>query len=145
MPKKKANNKTKRDSENQKAAQSKQNSQTEITNPFGDDELQNGDKIVIECPGATIYEPGTRNIISGVKFQSENDPAQGFQIIGSPVYAPEHKQRRLVKKEHVGSIRRRKACQDLTVRMIRPEGPDLYIPDGRNHHKTKLKSIEKSW
>jgi len=117
----------------------------EVSTPFEDDEVKDGDKLFIECPGATIYEPGTRNIIAGVKFVDESDPSNGYEIVGSPVYAPEHKKRRLVKKEHLGSIRRCKACQDLTVRMMRPEGPDFYIPNPKHPRKNKLKSVEKTW
>jgi hypothetical protein len=117
----------------------------EVSSPFEDDEVKDGDKLFIECPGATIYEPGTRNIIAGVKFVDESDPSKGYEIVVSPVYAPEHKKRRLVKKEHLGSIRRCKACQDLTVRMMRPEGPDFYIPNPKHPNKNKLKSVEKTW
>jgi hypothetical protein len=75
----------------------------------------------------------------------ENDPDKGYEIISNQVFAPEHKKRRLIKKEHLGSIRRCQACQDLTVRMIRREGPDFFIPNPRHPHKKQLKSIDKFW
>ncbi len=119
--------------------------QNEVTSPFEDDEVETDDKVFIECPGATIYDADTREIIAGVKFIDESDPSKGYEIVGSPVYAPEHKKRRLIKKEHLGSIRRCKACQDLTVRMVRPEGPDFYIPNHKHPNKNKLKSVERTW
>jgi len=102
-------------------------------------------KIFIECPGVTVYEPGTRNIIAGVRFFSEHDPKSGYEIVSHPVYAPEHRRKRLIKKENVQSIRRCQACQDLTIRLMRPEGPDFYIPNSRFPRKKQLKSVEKCW
>ncbi len=119
--------------------------QTNIENPFKDQDVDNGDKVFIECPGATIYQPGTKRIIAGINFIDENDPDKGYEIIGNQVFAPEHKKRRLIKKEHLGSIRRCQACQDLTVRMIRREGPDFFIPNPRHPHKKQLKSIDRIW
>ncbi len=103
------------------------------------------DKIFIECPGVTVYEPGTRNVIAGVRFLDEDDPKSGYEIVSHPVYAPEHRRKRLIKKENAHSIRRCQACQDLTVRLMRPEGPDFYIPNSRFPHKKHLKSVEKCW
>jgi hypothetical protein len=107
--------------------------------------LLDDDKIFIECPGATVYEPGTRNIIAGVRFLDENNPKAGHEIVSHPVYAPEHRHRRIIKKEHRFSIRRCQACQDLTVRLMRREGPDFFIPNPRFPHKKRLKPVEKSW
>jgi hypothetical protein len=103
------------------------------------------DKVFIECPGATIYESGTRNIIAGVRFFDEHDPTSGYEIVSHPVYATEHRRKRLVKKEDAHSIRRCQACQDLTIRMMRREGPDFYIPNPRFPNKKRLKPVEKHW
>lgn len=116
-----------------------------LESPFEDDDLLDDDCMFIECPGATIYEPGTRNVICGVRFFDDNDPAKGYEIIDKPVYAPEHVRRRIIKKEHAGSIRRCQACQDLTVRMMRREGPDMCIPSSRFPRRQRLKSVEKTW
>jgi len=116
----------------------------EARNPFGD-EAANKDCVFIECPGATVYETGTRTIIAGVEFVDESDPSKGFKIINHPVFAPDHKKRRMIKKEHVNSIRRCQACQDLTVRLIRREGVDFFIPNPRFPRKKQLKSVEKNW
>jgi hypothetical protein len=113
--------------------------------PFEDLETEADDKVFIECPGATVYEEGTRNVIAGVEFIDDQDPSKGYKIIDQPVFAPEHKKRRLIKKEHINSIRRCQACQDLTVRLIRREGADFFIPSPKHPKKTKLKSIEKNW
>jgi hypothetical protein len=107
--------------------------------------LLDDDKIFIECPGATVYEPGTRNVIAGVRFRDEHDPTAGHEIVSHPVYAPEHRRRRIIKKENRYSIRRCQACQDLTVRLMRREGPDFYIPNPRFPHKKQLKPVEKHW
>lgn len=114
-------------------------------NPFKDEESLDNDKIFIECPGATIYEPGTRNIIAGVRFYNESDPSQGYEIVASHVYAPEHRGRRLVRKADAHRLRRCQACQDLTVRMVRREGPDFYIPSTKHPRKRQLRSIDRSW
>jgi hypothetical protein len=122
----------------------KENDNDEVRNPFGD-EAANKDCVFIECPGATVYEAGTRNIIAGVEFADEQDPSKGYKIIDHPVYAPDHKKRRMIKKEHINSIRRCQACQDLTVRLIRREGVDFFIPNPRFPRKKQLKSVEKTW
>lgn len=126
-----------------KAAASSQD--TKDATPFEDAGVLADDRIFIECPGATAYDPVTREITAGVEFIDENDPSAGHRIIKHPVYAPEHKKRRLIKKEHRSSIRRCQACQDLTVRLIRREGPDFYIPNSRFPRKKQLRSIEKNW
>jgi len=106
------------------------------------DEKESDDSVFIECPGATLYEPGTHNVIGGVKFHDEDDPFKGYRIIDKPVYAPNHVKRRRVKREALGRIRRCRACQDYTVRMQRKEGPDFFIPSSKYPHRKKLKSIE---
>nr|MBN2276908.1 hypothetical protein [candidate division Zixibacteria bacterium] len=117
----------------------------EVVNPFGENECLDKDKMFIECPGATVYDPETREIIAGVQFLDENDPSAGYRIINHPVYAPEHRSKRLIKKDHFNSIRRCQACQDLTVRLVRREGPDFFIPNPKFPHKKQLKSVEKNW
>jgi len=118
----------------------------EDSNPLTENDTCPPDgKIFIECPGVTVYEPGTRNIIAGVRFFDEHDPKSGYEIISHPVYAPEHRRKRLIKKENAHSIRRCQACQDLTIRLMRPEGVDFYIPNPRFPHKKQLKSVEKCW
>ena len=123
----------------------KPNTESASVNPFKDDDSPEEGKIFIECPGATVYEPGTRKVIAGVDFVDENDPAKGYKIVDHPVYAPEHRKKRLIKKEHRNSIRRCQACQDLTVRLIRREGPDFFIPNPRFPRKKQLKPVEKNW
>ncbi|MDZ4724487.1 MAG: hypothetical protein SGI97_11410 [candidate division Zixibacteria bacterium] len=97
--------------------------------------------IFIECPGATLYDPETMNITEGVKFLDENDPCKGHKIIGQPVFAPTHTKKRRIKREALGKIRRCQGCQDYTVRMRRPEGPDFFIPSSKFPNRTKLKTV----
>ncbi len=106
------------------------------------EEKASDDSVFIECPGATLYEPGTHNVIAGVKFHDNDDPFKGYKIIDKPVYAPNHTKRRRIKREALGRIRRCQACQDYTVRMQRKEGPDFFIPSSKFPHRTKLKSVE---
>lgn len=106
--------------------------------------LENNDEdeyIFIACPGATLYEDGTNNIIAGVKFNDDRDPSKGYQIIKQPVYAPTHTKKRRIKKEAIGKIRRCQGCQDYTVRMRRPEGVDFFIPSYKYPRRKKLKSL----
>lgn len=116
-----------------------------VENPFKNEADLDNDKVFIECPGATIYEPGTRNIIAGVRFFDEKDSSKGYEIVANPVYAPDHRGRRLVRKKDVNCLRRCQACQDLTVRMVRREGPDFYIPNPKHPKKRQLRSIDKNW
>ncbi|SYZ74577.1 hypothetical protein TRIP_C90205 [Candidatus Zixiibacteriota bacterium] len=111
----------------------------------GEPEILDADKMFIECPGATVYEPGTRNVVAGVHFFDDSDPSAGYEIIDHAVFAPEHRRRRIIKKEHAHSIRRCQACQDLTVRLMRREGPDFFIPNPRFPRKKRLKPVEKNW
>lgn len=106
------------------------------------EEKESDDSVFIECPGATLYEPGTHNVLAGVKFHDNDDPFKGYKIIDKPVYAPNHTRRRRIKREALGRIRRCQACQDYTVRMQRKEGPDFFIPSSKFPHRTKLKSVE---
>jgi hypothetical protein len=79
----------------------------------GDD----SDKVIIECPGATIYDNSNTEVIRGVKWNNSRNFSQGFVIVDKPVYSPNHQPKRLVKKDKVNNICRCQACQDLTVRM----------------------------
>lgn len=103
--------------------------------------VESDDYLFIECPGATLYEPGTNSVIGGVKFINEDDPFMGYRIIGEPVYAPTHTKRRRIKREALGKIRRCQGCQDYTIRMRRPEGPDFFIPSHKHPGRTKLKPV----
>lgn len=76
-----------------------------------------GDWVVIECPGATIYDETNTRVVAGVKFNNSRDPSQGYEIVGRPIYAPNHQKIRRVKRDHVNNISRCQACQDFTVRM----------------------------
>ena len=75
------------------------NSDALETNQLFKDNDAPEDHVFIECPGATLYQPETNNIIGGVKFIDNDDPFMGYKIIGEPVFAPNHKRRRLIKKE----------------------------------------------
>lgn len=90
------------------------------------------DRVVIECPGATLYLPDSDQIIAGVRFLDNNDPSHGYEIVDHPIFGPRHVPRRWVKREDTHLIRRCQSCQDLTVRMRRKEGPNLYIPSRRH-------------
>ncbi|MBN1211178.1 MAG: hypothetical protein JXA92_01250 [candidate division Zixibacteria bacterium] len=105
------------------------------------DEVDEEEYIFIECPGATLYEPGTNNIIAGVKFIDEDDSEKGYEIVSERVYAPTHTRRRRIRREARGKIRRCQGCQDYTVRMRRREGPDFFIPSVKHPNRKKLKSI----
>jgi len=118
----------------------------EVVNPFGEDEeCLDEDKMFIECPGVTVYDPDTREIIAGVRWLDENDPAAGYEIVDQQIFAPEHRRRRLIRKEDHNRIRRCQACQDLTVRLMRREGPDFFIPNPKFPRKKQLKPVEKTW
>jgi hypothetical protein len=97
--------------------------------------------VFIECPGATLYEPGTDIVTAGAEFLDNDDPSKGCRIVEHPVYSPTHTKRRRIKKEALGRIRRCQGCQDYTVRMRRPEGPDFFIPSPKHPHRKKLKSV----
>lgn len=131
--------------QSKKAEKAEKATRKPVENPFKNEGGGSGDKVFIECPGATIYEPGTRNIIAGVRFYDEKDSSKGYEIVANPVYAPEHRGRRLVRKKDINCLRRCQACQDLTVRMVRREGPDFYIPNPKHPRKTQLRSIERDW
>lgn len=107
-----------------------------ILEPFEDD-----DHVFIECPGATLYAAGTTEVVAGVKWHDNDDPLKGYKIIGNPVYAPDHRRRRRIKREALGRIRRCQACQDYTIRMRRKEGADFYIPSSKHPDRKKLKPV----
>lgn len=75
------------------------------------------DKIVIECPGATLYDVESGRVVGGVRWVDNDDFSRGYEIVEAPVYAPSHTQRRLIEPNQVGRIVRCQACQDFTVRM----------------------------
>ena len=105
------------------------------------DEVNDEEYVFIECPGATLYEPGTNNVIAGVKFIDDDDPEKGYEIIREQVFAPTHTRRRRIRREAIGKIRRCQGCQDYTVRMRRKEGPDFFIPSVNHPNRKKLKSV----
>jgi hypothetical protein len=55
-------------------------------------------------------------VTQGVKWNDLNDVGKGFEIVGQPVYAPNHATRRVIDAEQLGKITRCRACQDYTVR-----------------------------
>jgi hypothetical protein len=105
------------------------------------DEVNHEEYVFIECPGATLYEPGTNNVIAGVKFIDDDDPEKGYEIVREPIFAPTHTRRRRIRREAIGKIRRCQGCQDYTVRMRRREGPDFFIPSVKHPNRKKLKSV----
>lgn len=100
------------------------------------------DYIFIECPGATLYEPGTNEVEQGVKYHDRDDPLKGYEIVGKAVFAPTHKRKRRIKKDALGKITRCQACQDYTVRMRRREGADFFIPSTKYPGRKKLKTVQ---
>ncbi|HOD67750.1 MAG TPA: hypothetical protein PKM94_13795, partial [candidate division Zixibacteria bacterium] len=106
------------------------------------DPVESEDYLLIECPGVSLYDPATGEVVEGVRWRDENDATKGFEIVGRPIYAPNHKHRRRVRKEAVGKIRRCRACQDYTIRMRRPEGRDFFIPSVRHPRRTRLRPME---
>ncbi len=112
----------------------------DTTGIFADD-MESSEFVFVECPGATLYEQGTNNVIAGVRFIDNDDPFKGYKIIGEPIFAPNHRRRRRIKREALGKIRRCRACQDYTVRMRRREGADFFIPSPKHPGRTKLKSV----
>jgi hypothetical protein len=75
------------------------------------------DHIVIECPGATIYDETNSRVVQGVKWHNDKDHSQGYEIVGKQVLSPNHKRTRRVPKDRAHNISRCQACQDFTVRM----------------------------
>ncbi|UCD63638.1 MAG: hypothetical protein JSW34_12980 [Candidatus Zixiibacteriota bacterium] len=106
------------------------------------DEKEDDGYVFIECPGATLYVEGTNEITAGVRFNDNDDPTKGYEIVDHPVYAPTHTRKRRIKREALGKIRRCQGCQDYTVRMRRKEGPDFFVPSYKHHGRKKLKSVE---
>jgi len=75
------------------------------------------DKVMIECPGASIYDEANQSVIRGVKWNDSRDYTKGCEVIGQAIYAPGHEKKRLIDRDAVKRIGRCKACQDFTVRM----------------------------
>ena len=107
-----------------------------------EDSIEDGDYVFIECPGASLYRPGTNEVVAGARFIENGKLETDFEIIKEPVFAPTHKKRRRIKREALGRIRRCQGCQDYTVRMRRPEGADFFIPSYKHPKRKKLKSVE---
>jgi hypothetical protein len=105
------------------------------------DPPESDETIFIECPGATLYEPGTNSVVGGVEYNDNDDPTKGYKIIGESVFAPNHSKRRRIKRDAIGSIRRCQACQDYTIRMRRREGADFCIPSSKFPSRTSLKTV----
>ena len=97
--------------------------------------------VFIECPGASLYDPDTGEVIAGARFLDEDDPTKGYRIVDRPVHPPTHRRWRRIRKDALGHIRRCQACQDYTIRMRRKEGADFFIPSNKYPGRTKLKSI----
>ena len=74
-------------------------------------------KLVIECPGATLYDVETGAVLQGVKWHDPDDVSLGFEIVGKAIMAQGHVPRRVIESESAGKITRCRACQDFTVRM----------------------------
>ena len=105
------------------------------------DQSEDDDYVLIECPGASLYEPGTNNVTEGVEWNDEDDPSKAYRVVGRQIYAPTHTRYRRIKKDAAGNIRRCQGCQDYTIRMRRKEGPDFYIPSARHPRRKSLKSV----
>lgn len=75
------------------------------------------DKVLIECPGATLYDNTNSRIVEGAQWNDPGDFSQGYKIVGKQVFAPNHQARRLIDKDKIENICRCQACQDLTIRM----------------------------
>jgi hypothetical protein len=75
------------------------------------------DKIIIECPGATIYDSGNTRVVQGVKWNDSHDFSKGYQIVGKAIFAPNHRKHRVIDRDKANNICRCQSCQDLTVRM----------------------------
>jgi hypothetical protein len=75
------------------------------------------DVVLIDCPGASVYDESNTEVVRGVKWNDQNDFSNGYTIVGTPVFAPGHKPKRMVPKDKAKNIGRCQACQDFTVRM----------------------------
>jgi len=80
-------------------------------------DVEQDGKTVIECPGATLYDVESGQVLKGVKFYDQDDFTRGYEIVDEPVFAPGHIPRRLIDAAQVGRIARCQSCQDYTVRM----------------------------
>jgi len=74
-------------------------------------------KVVIECPGVTLYDVETGAVLQGVKWHDPENVALGFEIVIKQIFAQGHVVRRVIETENLGKITRCRACQDYTVRM----------------------------
>lgn len=73
--------------------------------------------VVIECPGVTIFDDTNTRVVQGVKWHNDRDHAQGYEIVGKQIFAPNHTRTRRVSKDKQHNLSRCQACQDFTVRM----------------------------
>ena len=73
--------------------------------------------VMVDCPGATIYDENNNEVVQGVKWNDPRDFSKGYTIVGKRVYAPDHQPKRVIPKEKVNNICRCQACQDLTIKM----------------------------
>lgn len=74
-------------------------------------------KVVIECPGVTLYDVETGAVLQGVKWHDPENVGLGFEIVIKQMFAQGHVARRVIEAESLGKITRCRACQDYTVRM----------------------------
>lgn len=105
------------------------------------EDVPRGEKVIIECPGATLYDLESGRVVGGVKWNHPDDFTHGFDIVVAPVYAPNHTQRRLIDPEQVGKIVRCQACQDYTVRMRANQRP--HSADGPSAARRKAENLFK--
>ncbi|NIP41468.1 MAG: hypothetical protein GWO41_06635 [candidate division Zixibacteria bacterium] len=73
--------------------------------------------VMIECPGATIYDKTNTKVVQGVKWKDPHDFSKGYAIIKKRVYAPDHQPKRVIPRDKINNICRCQACQDLTIKM----------------------------
>ena len=105
------------------------------------DDPEDDEYVFIECPGATLYADDSNEVAAGVEFLDNDDATKGYRLVAHPVYAPEHRRRRRIRRDALGKIRRCRACQDYTVRMRRREGRDFYIPSAKHPKRKQLKPV----
>lgn len=99
-------------------------------------------KVVLECPGVTLYDVETGQITQGVKWHDPQDVGKGFEIVGQPVYAPNHATRRVIDADQLGKITRCRACQDYTVRK-RAQQRDHSVKQGPSAARRRAENLFK--
>jgi hypothetical protein len=73
--------------------------------------------VMIDCPGATIYDEDNITIIQGVQWNDADDFSSGYKIVDKQVFAPGHQAKRVIPRSKVNNICRCQACQDLTIKV----------------------------